>query len=107
MMKDDDKIFKALADPNRRMILDIIRDKPGINVNELSEHFEFSRYATMKHLRILEQAKLVIGKKEWKEKRLYLNAVPIQQIYSRWISHYIGKWVSSLSKLKQSSEKEK
>lgn len=101
-----DDVFKALADPNRRKILDIVRDQPGINVNELSKHFEFSRFATMKHLKILEDAKLILGKKEWKDKRLYINAVPIQMIYERWIRNYEGQWASSLSKLKDIIEKE-
>ena len=105
-MADLDDVFKALADPSRRKILDIVKDRPGLNVNDLSEHFAFSRYATMKHLRILEAAKLVVGKKEWKEKRLYLNAVPIQMIYDRWISQYAGKWASSLTNLKDLIEKE-
>src|SRR5690606_11084779 len=105
-MNDLDEIFKALADPSRRKILDIVRDKPGINVIELTAHFDFSRYATMKHLRVLEEAKLVLGRKEWKEKRLYLNAVPIQMIYDRWISRYTGRWASSLTNLKDLIEKE-
>jgi len=102
-----DGVFKALADPNRRKMLDLVRDHPGINVNALTEHFKFSRYATMKHLRILAEAKLILAKKEWKEKRLYLNAVPIQQIYDRWISNYAGKWASSLTNLKDNIERKK
>jgi DNA-binding transcriptional ArsR family regulator len=101
-----DDIFKALADPSRRKILDLVRDHPGINVNDLSEHFDFSRFATMKHLRILESAKLILAKKEWKDKRLYLNAVPIRKIYERWISKYEGEWSSSLIKLKNNIEKD-
>ena len=105
-MVDMDDVFKALADPNRRKILDIVRDQPGINVLALSEHFKFSRYATMKHLRVLEQAKLIVSKKVWKDKLLYINAVPIQMIYDRWISRYAGKWASSLTKLKDTIEGE-
>ncbi len=101
-----DEVFKALADPSRRKILDLLRDHPGMNVNDLSNHFTFSRFATMKHLRILESAKLVVGKKEWKDKRLYLNAVPIRSIYERWISKYEGEWSSSLIKLKHNIEKD-
>ena len=104
---DMDEVFKALADPNRRKILDLVRATPGMNVNDLTQHFEFSRFATMKHLRILEQAKLVIAKKEWKDKRLYLNAVPIQMIYERWMSGYAGRWAGSLTNLKDQIEKEK
>lgn len=103
-MNDLDDVFKALADPSRRKILDIVRTRPGITVQALSECFEFSRYATMKHLRILEHAKLILGKKEWKEKRLYLNAVPIQMIHDRWISKYAGAWAASLTSLKKNIE---
>ena len=101
-----DEVFKALADPSRRKILDIVRDQPGINVNELSGHFEFSRYATMKHLRILEEARLILGKKEWKDKRLYINAVPIRMIYERWIRNYEGQWAASLTNLKDLIERD-
>lgn len=91
MIADGDEVFKALSDPNRRRILDIVREQPGINVNELTKQFQFSRFATMKHLKVLEDSKLILSKKEWKDKKLYLNAVPIQQIYDRWISMYAGK----------------
>ena len=101
-----DDVFKALADSSRRKILDIVLGSPGINVNELTEHFEFSRYATMKHLRVLEDAKLIISKREWKDKRLYLNAVPIRLIYERWIRKYEGQWASSLINLKIIAERE-
>ncbi|MCX6126384.1 MAG: metalloregulator ArsR/SmtB family transcription factor [Proteobacteria bacterium] len=101
-----DEVFKALADPNRRKILDIVRDQPGINVNDLSQHFDFSRFATMKHLRLLEEAKLLLGKKEGKDKRLYINAVPIQMIYERWIRNYEGHWAASLTKLKGRIERD-
>jgi DNA-binding transcriptional ArsR family regulator len=102
-----DEVFKALADRNRRKMLDMVRDNPGMNVNELAEHFEFSRYAVMKHLKILEAAKLLLPKREWKEKKLYLNAIPIREIHDRWISKYSGEWASRLTKLKNDLEKEK
>ncbi|MCX6118861.1 MAG: metalloregulator ArsR/SmtB family transcription factor [Proteobacteria bacterium] len=95
-----DDVFKALADSNRRKILDIVRDQPGINVNDLSQFFDFSRFATMKHLKILQEAKLVLSSKDGKEKNLFINAVPIQTIYERWIRNYEGHWASSLIKLK-------
>ena len=101
-----DLVFKALADGNRRTMLDLIRDQPGINVNELSSHFEFSRYATMKHLKVLEEAELVVARREWKEKQLYLNATPLQTIYDRWISGYTQKWATSLAKLKHRAEED-
>lgn len=99
-----DDVFKALADPNRRKILDIVHSRPGINVNELTEHFEFSRYNTMKHLKLLESAKLVTSKREWNNRLLYLNAVPIQMIYDRWITKFSGEWASKLTKIKSNLE---
>lgn len=101
-----DDVFKALADPVRREILDILRKDPGMNVNELSERFEMSRYGVMKHLRVLESANLVVGRKEWKEKKLYLNAIPIKQITDRWISKFEGEWASRLHNLKNIVEED-
>lgn len=101
-----DKIFKALSDKNRRQILDLVKNKPGINVNELTEYFEFSRFAVMKHLKIMEDAELIISQKSGKNKLLYINAMPIQYIYDRWISKFSQVWASSLSELKYSLEEE-
>lgn len=99
-----DLIFKALADSNRRDMLDALRDHPGLTVGELSERFPFTRFATMKHLKILEEAGLVLSRREWKTKRLYLNAVPIQQIADRWISRFAGEWAKRLNNLKKDIE---
>lgn len=101
-----DKIFKILADKNRRQILDLVKQKPGINVNELSDHFEFSRFAVMKHLKLMEDAEVIIARKSGKNKLLYLNAIPIQFIYDRWISKFSQAWASDLSELKYSLEME-
>jgi len=99
-----DTVFKALADKNRRKMLDLVHEKPGINVKQLAANFEFSRYATMKHLKILELADLVVSEKKWKEKQLYLNAVPIQTIVDRWLSKYSKLWAANLTKLKRTIE---
>jgi len=101
-----DKIFKALSDKSRRQILDLVKNKPGINVNELTEYFEFSRFAVMKHLKIMEDAELIISQKSGKNKLLYINAMPIQYIYDRWISKFSQVWASGLSQLKYSLEQE-
>ena len=101
-----DLIFKALSDKSRRQILDLVKNKPGININELTEYFEFSRFAVMKHIRILEEANLIVSEKSGKNKLLYLNAMPIQYIYDRWISKFSKYWASSLAELKYSLENE-
>ena len=77
-----------------------------MNVNELSEQFEFSRFALMKHLRFLQSAELVISRREGTSRRLYLNAVPIQTVYDRWISKYSEFWAPRLTRLKRAIEME-
>ena len=106
MNLDTDKTFKALADPSRRLILDIVKNKLGININEVSDNFEFSRFAVMKHIKILEEAELIVHKREGKFKKLYINVMPIQAIYDRWISKYSGLWAKGLTSLKYQLEKE-
>ncbi len=101
-----EKIFKALADSSRREILDIVKNSPGITINEITEYFEFSRFAVMKHMKILEEANLIVPRKEGKFKKLYINAVPIQMISDRWISKFSIKWAKSLTSLKYKLEEE-
>jgi uncharacterized protein YndB with AHSA1/START domain/DNA-binding transcriptional ArsR family regulator len=101
-----EKIFRALADPNRLKILDIVKDNPGINVNEITKKFYFSRYAVMKHLKILENVELIVPKRSGKYKELYINVMPIQLIYDRWISKYSAIWAKKLTSLKHSLEME-
>ncbi len=108
-MKNDaaDKVFRALADPSRRRILDLVKSSPGMTVSELAGAFEFTRYAVMKHLRILEDVGLIVPRRAGKTKELYLNAIPIQTIYDRWISHFSALWAAQLTSLKYQLEKEK
>jgi len=101
-----DKIFNSLAAPSRRKILDIVKNNPGIHVNKLTEYFEFSRYAVMKHLKILEEAELILSKRSSRYKVLFINAIPIQTIYDRWISKYSALWTKNLSALKYQLEEE-
>ena len=103
---DLDPLFRALADPSRRRILDLLKARPGTTVGELGERFSFSRFAVMKHLRILEEVGLVVHRREGKSKRLYLNAVPIQTIHDRWISQYSALWAAQLTSLKYQLEGE-
>ena len=86
-----DAVFRALADPNRRRMLDLIKSSPGLNVNELTESFTFSRFSVMKHLRVLRAADLVLSRRIGKERRLFLNPVPLQIIVDRWLSRYSAR----------------
>ena len=98
-----DEIFKALADPTRRKLLDLLRERPH-TTGQLCEHFKSSRFAIMKHLAVLEQAGLVMVRREGRERWNHLNAVPIRAIYERWVRHYEASWSSSLLRLKNQVE---
>jgi len=99
-----DQLFKALADPSRRQILDLLKARPGQNVSDLTEQFPFSRFAVMKHLRILEEANLVTSRREGRSRQLFLNAVPIQTLADRWMSSFSALWASSLTSMKYQLE---
>jgi DNA-binding transcriptional ArsR family regulator len=98
--REQDDVFHALANAARRRILDILREHPGANVNDVCAFFDTSRIAVMKHLRVLEDAGLVISKREGRSRRLYFNAVPIQMIYDRWTTEYSALWARRLTDLK-------
>ena len=89
---DDDLVFKAMADPTRRLLLDALFERDGRTLGELeavvNAHVEMTRFGVAKHLRLLEQATLITAVKAGREKRHFLNAVPIQQIHERWIGKY-------------------
>lgn len=93
-------VFEALAHPVRRKILDIIKDRPGSGVQEVGDFFQISRIAVMKHLRVLERAKLVVSRQDGRKRRLYFNAVPIQMIYDRWTTQYSALWAAGLTRIK-------
>lgn len=95
-----DAVFRALGSPVRRQILDVIKDDPGCSVNDVSEHFDMSRIAVMKHLKILEEAELISSEKEGRTRALYMNAVPIQMIYDRWTTEYSSLWSGRMTDLK-------
>ncbi len=80
----DDAVWHALADPSRRHILDLLRERPR-TTGELADQFEFTRFAVMKHLKVLEHADLVLVERRGRERYNHLNPIPIQQIYRRWI----------------------
>ena len=91
-MDGDDLVFRALADPVRRLLLDALFQRDGRSLGELeaavNQHVEMSRFGVAKHLRLLEQADLVISRKQGRAKLHHLNPVPIQQIHQRWIGKY-------------------
>jgi len=99
-----DAVFAALANGSRRLMLDIVRNDPGCSVNDVCAHFDMSRIAVMKHLRILEAARLIISEKRGRSRQLYFNAVPIQMIYDRWTTEYSALWASGLTALKYAVE---
>ena len=103
-MEDDDLVFRALADPTRRHLLDRLYERDGRTLTELEEDVEMTRFGVMKHLRLLEEAGLVVSRRSGREKHHFLNAVPIRLIHDRWIDKYTESRVSALSDLKTQLE---
>src|SRR5436853_5950611 len=103
-MADDDRVFKALADPTRRFLLDRLFARDGRTLSELESALEMTRFGVMKHLRVLEDAGLVVTRKAGREKLHYLNPVPIRLIHDRWISKYAERHVAALADLKHELE---
>jgi DNA-binding transcriptional ArsR family regulator len=101
-----DEVFKALADPSRRKLLDELRERDGQTLSALEAKLPLSRFGVMKHLKVLEEAGLVVTRKRGREKLHYLNAVPIQEISDRWVSKYAESWTAPLAQLKRDLEKE-
>jgi DNA-binding transcriptional ArsR family regulator len=101
---DQDAVFRALADPTRRALLDRLFIQDGLTLTELEAELDMTRFGVMKHLRILEQAHLVITRRSGRKKHHYLNAVPIRLIHNRWIDKYTERHVSALAELKAELE---
>jgi DNA-binding transcriptional ArsR family regulator len=99
-----DDVFRALADPTRRSLLDELFGCDGQTLGELEERFEMSRFGVMKHLRVLEDAGLVVTRREGREKLHFLNPVPIRLIHDRWIDKYTEHRVAALADLKHELE---
>ncbi len=95
-----DSLFHALAHAGRRKIIDIVKNNPGSNVNDVCEYFDVSRIAVMKHLRLLEEVGLIISEKDGRARRLYFNVVPIQLIHDRWSDEFSGWWAGRLADIK-------
>jgi DNA-binding transcriptional ArsR family regulator len=104
MRDDDDRVFKALADPTRRSLLDRLFERDGRTLTELESEIEMTRFGVMKHLRILEEAGLLVTRKAGRQKLHYLNPVPIRQLHDRWIDKYTERRVSALADLKSTLE---
>ena len=103
-MSDDDRVFKALADPTRRFLLDRLFVRDGRTLTELESDLEMTRFGVMKHLKVLEEANLVVARRSGREKLHYLNPVPIRLIGDRWIDKYTERRVSALADLKTQLE---
>ena len=103
-MADDDRVFKALGDPTRRFLLDLLFARDGRTLTELESELEMTRFGVMKHLRVLEDAGLITTRKAGREKLHFLNTVPIRLIHDRWIDKYTEHRVSALTNLKKALE---
>ncbi|HEY4112485.1 MAG TPA: metalloregulator ArsR/SmtB family transcription factor [Rhizomicrobium sp.] len=101
-----DAVFKALADPSRRQLLDRLRDRNGQTLNELANGWDMTRQAVTKHLAILEAANLVATEWRGREKLHYLNPVPIHDIADRWIAQFRRPHLDALADLKRDLESE-
>jgi DNA-binding transcriptional ArsR family regulator len=101
---DDNLVFKALADPTRRFLLDLLFERESRTLSELEAEVDMTRIGVMKHLRLLEDAGLVLTRRSGREKLHFLNPVPIRLIYDRWINKYTEPHVSALTNLKAELE---
>jgi DNA-binding transcriptional ArsR family regulator len=101
---DEDLVFKALADPTRRFLLDLLFQRDGRTLTELESELDMTRFGVMKHLRVLEDAGLVIARRSGREKLHFLNPIPIQVIHERWIDKYREHHASALLNLKAQLE---
>jgi DNA-binding transcriptional ArsR family regulator len=105
---DDDRVFKALADPTRRFLLDRLFKRDGRTLTELeAEVEEMTRFGVMKHLRLLEHAGLIVTRRSGRNKLHFLNPVPIRLIHDRWIDKYTERRVAALANLKTELEDKK
>ena len=99
-----DDVFRALADPTRRALLDELFREDGQTLVALEAHFDMTRFGVMKHLKLLEEAGLVVTTRRGREKLHFLNPVPIRLVHDRWVSKYAEPWTATLSELKQTLE---
>src|SRR5512133_3602486 len=101
-----DEVFKALADPTRRALLDQLFQQDGQSLSALEERLPMSRFGVMKHLKVLEEANLLVTRRRGREKLHFLNPVPIRLVYERWVNKYAEPWAAALTGLKRELEEE-
>jgi uncharacterized protein YndB with AHSA1/START domain len=101
-----DDVFKALADPTRRELLDQLYREDGQTLSALERRVTMTRFGVMKHLKVLEEAGLIVTKRDGREKHHFLNAVPIRQVHDRWVSKYAEPWAATLTELKTELEED-
>jgi uncharacterized protein YndB with AHSA1/START domain/DNA-binding transcriptional ArsR family regulator len=104
--RPENNIFKALADPSRRLLLDLLYEADGRTLTELCDYLNMTRHGVMKHLSILEEAGVITTRKSGREKLHFLNPVPITQIHDRWVSKFAKRWTVGLNQLKYELESE-
>lgn len=103
--EDLHSVFRALADPSRRFLLDLLFERDGRTLTELEAELSMTRFGVMKHLKVLEEADLVVTRRSGREKLHFLNPVPIRLIHDRWIDKYTERNVTALLDLKNKLEK--
>jgi DNA-binding transcriptional ArsR family regulator len=101
-----DDVFKALADPTRRRLLDELFECDGQTLSALEGRLPMTRFGVAKHLKVLEEAGLVTTRRRGREKLHFLNPVPIREVHDRWVSKYAEPWASALTELKRDLERE-
>ncbi len=101
---EDDRVFRALADPTRRKLLDLLFEQDGRTLSDLLSHTQMTRFGVMKHVDVLEEAGLVVTRKVGRSRLHYLNPVPIRRIHDRWIDKYTAPHASALVALKDQLE---
>jgi len=101
---DDERVYKALADVHRRQLLDRLFEQDGLTLTQMCEGMPMTRFGCMKHLQVLEDADLITTRKVGREKFHYLNPMPIQLMYERWVSKFAGPWAQAISGLKAMME---
>src|SRR5919204_6481940 len=101
-----DEVFRALADPTRRSLLDELYTRDGQTLSELEQRLPMTRFGVMKHLRVLEEAGLVVTRRRGREKYHFLNAIPIRLVHDRWVTKYAEPWAATLSGLKRDLEED-
>ena len=103
---EHESVFRSLADPSRRRLLDLLFERDGRTLKELESELPMTRFGVMKHLNVLEAASLIVTQKRGREKLHFLNAVPIRLIHDRWVSKYAEPRVAALVDLKRRLEQD-